>query len=88
MALIADGKQRRRVYQSPLLIVVLLSIFCALFFGRYNHDRVPQDARSKTIIPQELDTSDLSDLDANASQLMIRDDYSCTKDQPCKTNAW
>jgi len=77
-------KQRR---PTSLLTFVFLSLICAMFYGRYHHADAPQNTASNEDIIHEVDVLDPFDTYANVSHLVARDDYSCTKDQPCKTKA-
>lgn len=82
------GKQRRSRYQPSILAFIIPSLLCAAFYGHYNRGISSKSAVIKGSDIHEAEITDLSDAYANASQLVIRDDFSCTKDKECKTKAW
>ena len=77
-------KQRRPI---SLAAFVFFSLICAVFYGRSHRPDIPQNTSSKKDIIDQVDVLDPFDTYANVSHLVARDDYSCTKDQPCKTEA-
>lgn len=77
-------KQRRPI---ALAAFVFFSLICGVFYGHSYRPDVPQNTASNKDIIDQVDVLDPFDTYANVSHLVTRDDYSCTKDQPCKTEA-
>ena len=77
-------KQKRPI---PLAAFVFFSLICGVFYGRTHLPDVPRNTALKQDIIDQVDVLDPLDSYDNVSHLVARDDYSCTKDQPCKTEA-
>lgn len=86
MNLSHEKKPQRRLI---LLVLVLLPFILGLYYGRYGRSNSPEPSIATDVRVSDLDITNFdAHASPNASQLMTRDDYSCTKDQPCQTKAW